>query len=579
MWWEVKDGLNYRPFWVVAAFILAAGVWYPPHMLDSLTYRIPRILLWLREGQVAFLGSAESRLDYLGHGWELCNVPIVLLLGVRWVWLWNFVAWLISYLLFNTWARQFGQPQINANRFALIASASAFGVLQASNTGNDIFATAFLLLGVHFLVNYESDRSARWINWSALCLCLAAAIKVHFTVLFLPFGIWFWLARSRPWRAYAWRRAPAWAIVFLFCSPAPTFVLNHLHFGQITGPSADALQFAGAGPLTNVLCGAVLMLWQMLQPRINPLAFSLNQPLIDWVASTGVHQLAPRFEMRMVPVAMVDNASIGTITFVAVLIGLWLALRHRREWLGHWAAWTALAGVVGFCIAVSRFLPSTVGRSFAGFVFLVFPLAMLGWTRLSERAQRVGVVLSVMSGVLVLVLTPLRPLWPAATLRDWMERRGNTAIAGALETYLKVSERAMAGSSLVAAIPPEETSFVALIGGEDPLLPTLTTGDSLQKVVLLSPNSPVETITGISVRHVLVSGMAIHSFPEICAYLERGDHFQLVRSAEYTSKLARGPETWRLYRRVESPPPGSLQGVDVGRFESTDPASNTRLEN
>jgi hypothetical protein len=66
-------------------------------------------------------------------------------------------------------------------------------------------------------------------------------------------------------------------------------------------------------------------------------------------------------------------------------------------------------------------------------------------------------------------------------------------------------------------------------------------------------------------RYVLVSGMADLSFPEICAYLEHGGDFELVESAAYTSKLARGPQVWRLYRRVaEQPPPANGTRIQAG---------------
>lgn len=412
-------------------------------------------------------------------------------------------------------------------------------------------AATLIMLTLHFVVRFEHSRDARKINWAVLSLGLAAAVKVHFAVLTLPFLVWFWLARSRPWRTYAWRWFPVWLGVFVLCSPVPTFVQNFLHYGQATGPAEATASFAGAGPLGNLLLGTAAMGWQLFQPRINPLALFLKEPLAEWVTGTGLTTLAPRLEVTMSPVSMVDNASFGFLTSTLVATGLYLAFRYRRECLRQWPGWAALAGVAGFFLAVSRFLPSTVGRSSAGFVFLLFPLALVGWGRLSPRSQRGWVVLSVAASLLVLVMNPARPLWPVRPCVNWLEQNGHAQEARFLDPYVKVPQRAEAGRSLVRNIPADEPVFVALIGGEDPLLPTLTTDHALERVILLPANAPVEAFKETRSRYVLVSGMAVYSFPEICTYLEATREFELAQSAEYTCKLARGPQTWKLYRRKE----------------------------
>jgi uncharacterized protein YozE (UPF0346 family) len=48
---------------------------------------------------------------------------------------------------------------------------------------------------------------------------------------------------------------------------------------------------------------------------------------------------------------------------------------------------------------------------------------------------------------------------------------------------------------------------------------------------------------------VIVGGGAEEQYPELCSYLEQSGDYELVLSHDYTSKLARGPETWKLFRR------------------------------
>lgn len=549
VWAEMREPLSYRPFLVLAALVAIAGAAYSPVMLDSLTYRLPRILLWLRENRIHYIGAAESRLDYPGITWELCNVPVVLFAGVRWTWIWNFVSWVVCYLLFAGWARQFGESPRPAARLALVASTTAFGVLQASNTSNDLFAVTLLLLSLHYIVVFERGQNPAAVNWAALALALGAAVKIHFTVLALPFLLWFFLSPSRPWRIYPWRQLPAWLPLVLLCSPLTTFVRNQVYFGAFAGPPKVADGFAGAGPLSNMLIGTGAMVWQAFQSRVNPLGLLLDGHVQSWLQSSGLAELAPRLEMRMVPVQMVDNASLGFFSCVFVVAGLYLGLRHQRNWLRSWPGCTCLAGIAGFLLAVSFFLPSTIGRSFAGFAFLMFPLAITGWMRMSARVQRCMVIVAVLFSAAGLILNPARPLWPAAAFRTWLEEHQYTRASGALDTYLAVAERGRAGRSLVAEVPPAEGKFIALIGGEDPLLPVLTAPQGLERAVLLPPKATVQMLQQTGVRHVLVSGMAEHTYAEIYRHLEHSGEYRLVKSDNYICKLARGPQEWRLYER------------------------------
>ena len=53
---------------------------------------------------------------------------------------------------------------------------------------------------------------------------------------------------------------------------------------------------------------------------------------------------------------------------------------------------------------------------------------------------------------------------------------------------------------------------------------------------------------------MIVGGGADETYPEICDYLEKSGDYILVLSHDYTSKLIRGAETWKLYRRTSSKP-------------------------
>src|SRR5258706_9278904 len=114
-------------------------------MLDSLTYRLPRIWLWLQEGRVHHVLSAEPRLNYMPQVWELATVPLIQIAGDRLVWFWTFASWIVLYLVAYDWALDVSNEVKKSQKMAFIASTSAFAVLQAGSSATDLFATALVV--------------------------------------------------------------------------------------------------------------------------------------------------------------------------------------------------------------------------------------------------------------------------------------------------------------------------------------------------------------------------------------------------------------------------------------------------
>src|SRR5437868_10281056 len=61
----LREPLAYWPFLLVSAFALVAAVAYPITMLDSLSYRMPRILFWLQEDSIYHIASPNTRMNYM----------------------------------------------------------------------------------------------------------------------------------------------------------------------------------------------------------------------------------------------------------------------------------------------------------------------------------------------------------------------------------------------------------------------------------------------------------------------------------------------------------------------------------
>lgn len=541
---------------VVSGFILAGALAYPPTMLDSLTYRLPRILLWLEAGRVYHIEAAEPRLNYLCHGWELCTAPVVILLGLRFTWVWNFLSWVACHVLYYQWALELGQTRPRARWMALLANTSTFAVLQASGTANDLMAASLLLLSLDFIRGFERLQRPSAIYWAGLSFCLSTAVKPHFAVMGLPLVLWFVLARSQPWRHCPWRMAPLLLPLMVLCSAVPTFTLNKVSYGNVAGP-ASAETYTGAGPLSNVACGSVMMAWQAVQPCVNPPAFLLNDRLETLVQESGIRRITPRFHLHMAPVNLASNASFGSVTSAVLLAGWIIALRRVKGSLRQMPGLALLAGVFGFAAAVSQFLPGAVGRSFLGFWLLGVPLAMEGWRFCSGRLLHVAAITCAFGALLAVIMIPSRPLWPVGWVQAKLVSTGRDEVVDKLESYLSMQDRARCGRGLADKIPEGTPLFVALIAEDRPLLPVLASRHGPGAVRLLPSGAAPEDLLSTGTRYVILCDQYRETYAELVEFLESSGSFEEVDRESHLATLRRGPEAWILYRRKTVPDPGT----------------------
>lgn len=554
LWRGAAEPLSFWPTILVGMLAFIAAILYPPTMLDSLTYRLPRIWLWLQEGRIHHILSAEPRLNYMPQVWELATLPLVQLAGDRLVWVWTFGSWMVLHWVAYDWALDVSREVNKARRMAFIASTSTFAVLQACSSASDLFATALVVLSLRYVVAFEQTRDWRHISWAVLSLGLTAGAKPHFSVLVLPLAIWFLAAPSKPWRAFRWAWAPVLIPLWLLCSPAPTFALNYRTYGTWAGPGQDH-SMTGEGPAGNLVLGTTMVVWQSVQPPVNPLATTISKSLAATVAGTDANKLVPRFSLRVPLLQMVDSAAMGLVLSVLMVAGIGTALRRDRRLLISWRGLALLAGLLGIGLALSRFVSGSSGRAFTGFLYLALPLALVGWQRLTARMLQLGVYFSLGSSLLALVFNPARPLWPAAQVQRMLTDSPRFhRFAEMVDPYLLFQERATTGEKLARAIPANES--VVVINAEDrPLLPLFQPYSRPRTVLFLPPQATPAELKQRQANYVIVCPTAEENYPELCDYVERSGAYEMVLAADYTSKLNKGAETWRLYRRARLPRP------------------------
>jgi hypothetical protein len=95
---EFLDDLSFPPFLILLSLISLAGILYRSTVLDSLSYRIPRMLMWLQEDRVLFIDNPDARLNFMTPLWEFASTPVFLAFGFHSLWVGSALSWIMLYL-------------------------------------------------------------------------------------------------------------------------------------------------------------------------------------------------------------------------------------------------------------------------------------------------------------------------------------------------------------------------------------------------------------------------------------------------------------------------------------------------
>lgn len=539
---EIVRALAFWPFLVLAGLIFVASLIYLPVTHDSLSYRIPRLHLWLQQGYAGYVPTSDDRINYMTANWEFITLPFLQVAGARMLEAAALVSWVLLYLLGGLWARRAGASDRAALWLGLLPALAVFAVLQARSTSNDLVAAVFVFLSAWFAQAFHSGPSSSRLILSGLFLALAAGTKPHYLVLALPWLIWFFAARPFPGRFVPWRHL-AWIVpLALLSSPLPTFVLNQMEVGSWKGAVEEG-SFIGGNPFFNAVFGSIAFVWQSFQPPVNPLAGAWNAAVNQAGAVLAVKELVPRFNLGVHFAAIVDSASLGIAVAFAIVLGIW---RSFRAPAASGFRWIALAGLAGFLLAVSQAVPGSIGRSFCGFAFLLFPLALAGLAGLRPRAVAAVSGFAWLVALTALILSAGRPLWPAAMVRQMLEERGllGNRLGAMITSYTAFRERAIAGRVLYEHLGAGRRILV-ISGGGDPLAPIWEFARP-REVLLTPPRATLEWVRGQQPDYVVVTGTGPEMHAELIEELAR--ETEEIRREDYLVRLQRGPETWRLFR-------------------------------
>jgi hypothetical protein len=544
---RLKNDLRFPPFLILLLLITLAGSLYTSSVLDSLSYRIPRMLMWLQEGGIHYIDNPDARLNFMTPIWEFASTPLYQAAEFRLLWLGSGISWILLYLAFIFISGKLGADPKTSRWLAMIPSASVGFVLQAASTMNDVWAAAFIAISLVFILAFEEKRNFSDLVSSGLALSLAAGAKPHFAVLALPWLLWLVLSHSRPLAAIRWKWVVPTAFLGLVCSPLPTFISNHIHYGSFKGAAGDG--GFGIGPWwMNLLLGTVMMLWQTIQLPINPLAGVINALFQDFAASSGLSEVAPRFKIASAELPIVDNSSIGFVAALAICIGFVVALRHRTS-VPKWIKYCLMAGVFGFLVAVSQVVPSTLGRSFVPFVVLVIPTALFGLARLRHGHLKILSIITVGCAFFSIAVSPSHPLWPTKTIAARLPK-----FEQGFSRYINPQKKPYAGISAVNIVPLDAPEIGIMAVGDHSLIRLWDQRNPSIKVRFLPSQTSTDDLARKGPEWFILIAADPESpdalFGKLAVDLRTDTRFERVFSDQFVAVGARGPEQWLVYRRT-----------------------------
>lgn len=219
-----------------------------PAVLDVITYRLPRIALWLDEGRIFHFAAADPRLDYMPWVPDLCAVW---LLGAT-TGGWPLVSLVQTFggalLLAATLglARQAGLGRGAALGAAALVLGLANVAVQFTTAQTDLFTAGVLAAAFCLWQAALRRREGSVIGGLGAALALGSKGTVFYAAPGLLLLVGYLLWQHRPgWRE--WRRTLGGAAVGVMLWVLPAGAMNLATFGGVFGP-AEAVRLHHGEP-------------------------------------------------------------------------------------------------------------------------------------------------------------------------------------------------------------------------------------------------------------------------------------------------------------------------------------------
>ena len=546
-------------FAVLAVLVFIGSIVYPPSNYTVLAYHIPRVLHWLADGRWHWIYTPVQRMNYPGCNFEWMYAPLLLFTGSdRVLFLLNFIPFLLlPGLIFSVFTRLGVRSRVAWQWMWLLPTGYGF-LLQAGSTANDAVSAFYALAAVDFACRAWVSRRPRDVGFSLLAAALLTGIKPTTVPLLLMWAILI-VPRMADLRR-AWLAGLLTLALTLVISFFPTALMNRLHAGDWLGASVEPDHVVIQRPLDGVIGNGLEILQGNLAPPIFPFAkvwdrhlqsfiphdwegefqggfFGTGElPTEDWTGvGMGISLLTLAFTVASFGRGRFGNPDGGHRQVIPKILLLYVLI----------APWVSL---LVYCVKAGM---STPARLILAYYPLMLPLLLTGGnsTQITRRAWwRVSVALVLFFALVVLVLSPDRPLWPARTVLSRLaaQHPGSHLLSRAQDVYEVYSRRHDALAGVRDLLPPEIRT-VGFIGTADDCDISLWQPYGTRRVEHFFLSDPPEQIR-TNVEYVVVGGYNLMCRNlTLDAWLQRTGA-ELVGTTNATLKVTEGLQPWYVVR-------------------------------
>jgi hypothetical protein len=463
-------------FLMVAACAFVGGAIYPPNNYDAMTYRLPRMLNWLAAGHWTWISTGNNRMNYPACAWEWTAMPLLALLrSDRGLFLINALGFLLMPGLLFSVFRQSGVNRKVARVWMWILPLAYGYATQAGGIGNDLMGALLGLMSVHYSLRARRSERAGDVWLAGLCAALMTGVKLSNLPLLLPCLVAMWPALVHGRKR--WPGSVAVAGIAVMISAAPTIALNEMNTGSWAGDPQNSSQIQVKSPAAAFLGNSILLAQQSFLPPVLPEAHKINDWLNKKMPDSWRHTLAEKFpryylqHLNELPQEETAGLGLGVTLLLLAAVGGAICGFIREKSLPKISA-IGLAA----CISVLFFMLKIGSEATARLLLPYYPLVIVPVLLLPVqehlsrlRDLKILAVLVALSVLPAVILSPSRPLFPAASASNWLLRHypDKPAAQRTAEVYSAYAQRNDTLAPLRAALPGGILKIGFLAGSND----------------------------------------------------------------------------------------------------------------
>lgn len=516
--WRVrKNQLLPLGFALLAGLALIGGLVHAPNNYDALNYRMPKVAHWLMAGCWEWIPANNNALNTRSSGFEWLTAPMISLLrSDRLIFLFNLTSFLFLPGLFFSLLRHLGASLRASRAWMWVLPTGYCFALQAGSVGNDLPAAMFALAAFDFGFRWRKNASYLCFALALASAAMMTAIKPTTLPLLLPFAVVF-IGMWKPLLARPFASILL-ATLFALASFLPTAALNFHHCGDWTGAAAENPVLGQVEPLLGLAGNLINAPIQNLAPPIFPLAGKWNSAFPALFPQQFLDSLATCFEPRAANFGLTDiqgeeSAGIGLGICVLWVFSILASLLSRNQTITptttpkHYLLLTVLFGTA-LLVYFSKTGMNTVARHIAPYYPFLIAIPLLAPThdRVVRRPSWKWLAAAALaSTVVMIVITPSRPLWPARWFfSTFTPQNPSPSLARAAAGFSVYAERADALGNLREALPATATLVGLLNFASGPELP-LWKPYLHRQVRHIRPGESIKNLTEMGMTHVILN--------------------------------------------------------------------------